>query len=86
MVMVDEIFVPERQSENALPDEGTYTVLDQLRAAAIAKAGGETLNQADHPIGGTQKHRTGVGGNGTADEIDRQVMDQQQRRAAKRDE
>jgi hypothetical protein len=67
LVMVKEILVPERDAEDALADQHRERVFDPLGGTAILKARGETLDEADRPIGRAEqqcpsirRHRTAV--------------------------
>jgi hypothetical protein len=62
LVVVDQILVAERDAEDALADQRGDRVLDPLRVAGIAEAGGEAPDQADRPIGGAEQQRAGIGG------------------------
>jgi len=43
----EQIFVAGRETEDALRDERLKLVLDEKRAARVAKAGGERFGQPD---------------------------------------
>jgi hypothetical protein len=62
LVMVDEIRVPERDAEHRLADQRRHRMLDQLRAAAIRKAGGEAPDEPDRPAGGPEEQRSRIRG------------------------
>jgi hypothetical protein len=47
LVMIVEVFVPERDGEHALADEGRHAMLHELRPARSVKEGGEALNEPD---------------------------------------
>ncbi len=64
--MVDQVFIARRQSEHPLADQRLDLVLNQFRAAKVAEAGGEAIDEADRPIGRVQKHRAGVRGDAPA--------------------
>ena len=50
LVVIDQIFVAQRQRKNPLPDQGSDGVLDQLRRAAVGKTLGKPIDQADCPV------------------------------------
>ena len=58
--MVDQVLIARRQSEHPLADQRLDLVLDQLRAAKVAEAGGEAINQADRPVRRAKQQRAGV--------------------------
>ena len=60
LIVVDQVLVAERQSEHPLADQRLDLVLDQPRAAKVAEAGGEAIDEADRPIGRAKQHRAGV--------------------------
>ncbi len=60
LIVVDQVFIAERQSEHPLADQGLDLVLDQLWAARVAEAGGEAIDEADRPISRAKQHRAGV--------------------------
>ena len=55
LVVIDQIFVAQRNPEDALPDHGPDLMLDQLRRAAIGETGGKPLDQSDRAIRGSQQ-------------------------------
>jgi hypothetical protein len=52
----------EGDAEHALADQGRHLVLDPLRRAGVAEAGGETPDQANGPVRGPKQQRAGIGG------------------------
>jgi hypothetical protein len=50
LVVIDQIFIAQRNSEHALPDQRRHFVLDQFRRAAVGKTLGKPLDQPDCPI------------------------------------
>ena len=62
LVMVDQVFVAQRDPEYPLPDQGRHRVLDQIRHPAVRKAAGKPLDQPRRPVGRTQQHRPGLRG------------------------
>jgi len=73
LVMVVEVFVAERNGEDALPDERAHAVLDQIRRPTVSKAGGKALDEADSPIRRPQKQAARVRRDRPAVEIGRHV-------------
>ena len=66
LVVVDQVLVAERDAEHALADQRRDLVLDPLRHARVAEAGGEAPDQADRPVGGAEQQRAGVRGDRAA--------------------
>ena len=66
LVVINEIFVAQRNPEHALPDQRADLVLGQLRPAAVGETGGEPLDQPDRPIRRPQQQRTGIRGHAAA--------------------
>jgi len=62
LVVVDEIFVAERDADHPLHHHRFDAVLDLGLDATILEAGGEPLDQPDRPIGRPEQQRTGVRG------------------------
>jgi hypothetical protein len=50
LVMIDQIFIAQRNPEAALPDHGADLILGQLGGAAIGETFGKPLDQSDPPI------------------------------------
>lgn len=59
-IMVVEIFVAERNAKDPLSDQRLDRMLDQVRAAMIAKASCKAPHQIDRSIGGAQKQRSSI--------------------------
>jgi hypothetical protein len=51
LVVVDQIFIAERDAEHPLRHHRLDAVLDQLGIPTIREAGGEPADQPDHSIG-----------------------------------
>lgn len=66
MVVIDQVFVAERETQDALADESAHGVLEELLSAGVTKAIRETSDQIDGPIGRPQKQRVSVRGDGAA--------------------
>jgi hypothetical protein len=66
LVMVEEILVAERDPEDALADQHRERVFDPLGGAAILKARGKTLDEADRPISCAEQQRAGIRGDRAA--------------------
>jgi hypothetical protein len=62
LVVIDQIFIAQRQREDPLPDQRHHFVLDQLRRAAVRKTSGKPLDQPDRPIRRPQQQRTRIRG------------------------
>jgi hypothetical protein len=60
LVVVEEIFVAERDPDHPLADQGRQLVLDRFLPPAVDEAGCEPLDQADRPVGGAQQQRTRI--------------------------
>ena len=60
IVVVDEVLVPERQAEDALPHQAPHPMGDEGRMAPIAKARCEPVNEPDGPIRRAEKQSPGV--------------------------
>ena len=66
LVVVDQVFVAQRDAEHPLPDQGRHRVLDQIRHPAVLEAAGKPLDQPGRPVGRTQQHRPGLRGHRAA--------------------
>ena len=66
LVVVNEIFVAQRNPEDALPDQRADLVLGQFRPAAVGETRGKPLDQTDRPIRRPQQQRTGIRGHAAA--------------------
>jgi len=60
LIVVDQVFIAERQSEHPLADQCLDLMLDQLRAAKVAEAGREAIDEADRPVGRAKQHPASV--------------------------
>src|SRR4051812_34162052 len=60
VVVVDQVLVPERQAEDALPHEAPHPMGDESWMTTIAKARGEPVNEPDGPIRHAEKKSPGV--------------------------
>ena len=60
LIVIDQVFIAQRQSKHPLADQRLDLVLDQPWAAKIAEAGGEAIDEADRPVGRAKQHRAGV--------------------------
>ena len=69
LVVVDEVFIAERKTEDPLANERRHGVLDEFLPACITKAGGEPLDETNGPIGGAEQQRAGLAGDVTTVEI-----------------
>ena len=65
VVVVDPVFVAEREANYALPHQGLHAVLDQARVTGIAEAAGQPPRQANDPGGGAEQQRPGIRGEPT---------------------
>ena len=68
-VVVDEILVAERETEDALADQGRDAVFGTGRVATITEASREPLDQPDRTIRGAQQQRSRVRSDRSAVEI-----------------
>ena len=50
LVVIDEVFITQRQRKNPLPDQRPDGVLDQLRRAAVSETLGKPIDQPDRLI------------------------------------
>jgi hypothetical protein len=62
VIMVDQIFVAERDAEHPLRHHRLDRVLDLRLGPAVLEAGGEPCDQADRPIGRAEQQRPGIRG------------------------
>jgi hypothetical protein len=60
LVVIVEIFVAQRQAEDALPDQRLHLVLDQARIAPVVEARGEPLHQRQTLVHLPQQQRPRV--------------------------
>ena len=61
-VVVEQVLVAEGKAKDALTDQRSDLVLDPLRSAGVAEAGGEAPDQVDGAVRRAEQQRTGVGG------------------------
>ena len=66
LVVVDQVPIALRQSEDALADQRLDLVLDQVPAAPVAEAGGEAIDDPDRPIGRAEQQRPRIRGDASA--------------------
>lgn len=69
IVMVDEVFVAERDAEHPLADQRRQIATHPARHSAVAEAGGEAVDQPDGSVGGAQQQRARIRGDRAAAEI-----------------
>ena len=69
LVMVDEVFIAQRQAEHALRDQGLHFMQNVGAMAAVAKAGGEAIDESNGLVRLPEQQRPGVGGDHAAIEI-----------------
>ena len=62
LVVVDQVFVAERDAEDALCHHRRNTVLDLRLDPAIGEAAGKPLDQPDRPIGRAEQQCPGIRG------------------------
>jgi hypothetical protein len=62
LVVIDQVFVAQRQREDPLTDQGFDGVLDQLRRAAVGKTIGKPRDQPDRPVRRPQQQGSGIRG------------------------
>ena len=60
LIVVDQVFIAERQSEHPLADQRLDLVLNQLWAARVTEAGREAIDEADRPVSRAKQHRAGI--------------------------
>src|SRR3954454_3419193 len=65
-VMVDEVFIPQGDTDNALRHQRLHAVLAIVGITAVLEAGGKAAGQTDDVVGGTEQPRTGIGGDPSA--------------------
>jgi hypothetical protein len=59
-VMVDHVFVAQRDAEDALANHRCHRVLDLLRRPAVGEATGKPVDQSNRPVAGPQKQGAGI--------------------------
>jgi hypothetical protein len=62
LVVIDQVFVTQRQREDPLPDQCHHFVFDQLWGAAVGETPGKPLDQSDRPICRPQQQGTRIRG------------------------
>ena len=62
LVVIDQIFIAQRQRKDPLPDQGSDGVLDQFRRAAVGKTRGKPIDQPDRPVRRPQQQGSGIRG------------------------
>ena len=60
MVVVDEVFVAQRQAEHPLADQRADLVLDQIGIAMVLEAPRKPIHQPDRPVGRSQQQPPGI--------------------------
>ena len=60
IVVIVEVFVPERDPKHPLTDQRSHLVLDQLRTPPISKARRKATNQINRAIRRSQKQRSRI--------------------------
>ena len=73
-VVVVEVFISQRQTEDALAQQGLQPVFDKTRIAPIGEAGGEPPDQAQAVIELPEQQGPGVGGDRAAVERSRHLL------------
>jgi len=66
LVVIDQIFIAQRQREDPLPDQRTDSVLDQLRRAAVGETLGKPIDEPDRPIRRSQQQGSRIRGDPAA--------------------
>lgn len=69
LVVVVEIFVAHSQAKHSLPDKHLNPMLDQIRPAAVGKAGGKALDKTNRLVRRTEKNGAGIRGDGSTRKI-----------------
>jgi hypothetical protein len=62
LVVIDEVFITQRQRKNPLPDQRPDGVLDQLRRAAVSETLGKPIDQPDRLIRRPQQQGSAIRG------------------------
>jgi hypothetical protein len=62
LVVIDQVFVAQRQRKDSLPDQGSDGVLDQLRRAAVDETLGKPIDQPDRPVRRPQQQGSRIRG------------------------
>ena len=66
LVVIDQVFVTQRNPKHPLSDQRHHFVLNQLSCPAVRKTISKPLNQADRPVRRSQQQRTRVRGHPAA--------------------
>ena len=66
LVVIDQIFVAQRNPEYALPDQCADLMRDQFGCAAIGETRSKPLDQSDRPVRRPQQQGPGIRGHPTA--------------------
>jgi hypothetical protein len=66
LVVIDQIFVAQRNPEYALPDQCADLMLNQFGCAAIGETRSKPLDQSDRPVRRPQQQGPGIRGHPTA--------------------
>jgi len=59
LVVVDQVFVAERDADDPLTDQGRHIALDKGRVAGVLEARRKPTGQADHLVGRAEQQRPG---------------------------
>jgi hypothetical protein len=62
LIVIDQVFVAQRQRKDPLPDQSSDSVLDQLRRAAVDETLGKPIDQPDRPVRRPQQQATRIRG------------------------
>jgi hypothetical protein len=65
-VVIVEVFIAERNGENALADQGHHLMLDQIGPPLIVEARRKSMHHPDRPIRRAQQKRSGIRGDRAA--------------------
>ena len=57
LVVIDQVFVAQRNAKHALSDQRHHFVLDQLRRPAVRETLGKPIDQPDRPVRRPQQQR-----------------------------
>ena len=66
LVVIVQVFIAQRQAEDALPHQGLDLMLDIARVAPIDEAVGEATHQCEAPVDLPQQQRARVRGDAPA--------------------
>jgi hypothetical protein len=62
LVVVDQVFVAQRDPKRTQPNKRWHRVFDQLPRTAVRKTRGKPIDQSDRTIRRTQQHGIGIRG------------------------